>query len=120
MVLSFKKIGKNEEISGQLSFLQAKQTSITPNIQHYVVVKYDGLWWIGLVIAVKSISMEAKIKFMSPHSPRRNFFWPQRNDIFWVSIESIFKVLSPLSSTSQSGWTYKLDAVDFEAICKLI
>ena len=72
------------------------------------------------VIAVESISMEAKIKFMSPHSPRRNFFWPHRNDIYWVSNESILKVLSPLSSTSQSGRTYKLDVVYFEAIYKLV
>ena len=40
-ILSFRKNGKDEEISGQHSFFQAKQTSIIPNIQDYVVVKYD-------------------------------------------------------------------------------
>ena len=64
--------------------------------------------------------MEANIKFMSPHTPKRNFFWPQRDDIYEVSNESILKVLSFLSSIFQSGRTCKLDAVDFEAICKLI
>ena len=72
----------------------------------------------GLVIAVENISMKAKIKFMSPHGPRKNFFWPQRHDICWVLNESISKVLSPLSS--KSGWTHKLDTMDFEAICKLV
>ena len=119
-ILSFKRIGEDEEIKWTTQFFQAKQTSIIPDIQDYVVVKYDSHWWIGLVIAVESISMEAKIKFMSLHSPRKNFFWPQRNDICWVSNESILKVLSLLSFTSQSGRTYKLDAVDFEAICKLV
>ena len=57
---------------------------------------------------------------MSSHGPRKNFFWPQKDDICWVSNESILKVLSPLSSTPQSGRTYKLDAVDFEAICMLV
>ena len=93
-ILSFKRISEDEEISGQHSFLQAKQTSIVPNIQDNVVVKYDGHWWIGLVIAVESISMEAKIKFMSPRGPRRNFFWPQKDDICWVSNESILKGFS--------------------------
>ena len=80
---------------------------------------YDHHWWIGLVVAVESLSMEAKIKFMSPHGPTRNFFWPQRDDICWVFNDNILKLLSPLSSTSQSGRTYKLDKADFEAICKL-
>ena len=73
-ILSFKKIGENEETSGQHSFFQAKQTFVIPNIKDYVIVKHEGHWWIGLVIAVENISMEAKIKFMSPHGPRKNFF----------------------------------------------
>ena len=117
-ILSFKRTGEDEEIGGQHIFFQAKQAFIIPNIQDYVVVKYDDHWWIGLVIAVVSISMEAKI--MSPHDPRRNFFWPQRDDICWVSNDSILKVFTPLSSISQLGRTNKLDAVNFEAICKLV
>ena len=35
-ILSLKRIGEDEEISGQHSFFQAKQTSIVPNIQDYV------------------------------------------------------------------------------------
>ena len=119
-ILSFKRIDEDEGISGQRSFFQAKQTSIIPNNQDYAVVKYEGYWWIGLVIAVETISMEAKIKFMSPHSPKKNFSWPQRDDICWVLNESTFERPFSLSSTSQSGQTYKLDAVDFEAICKLV
>ena len=46
-ILSFKRIGEDEKISGQHSFFQAKQTSVIPNIQDYVVVKYDGHWWSG-------------------------------------------------------------------------
>ena len=95
-ILSFKRIGEDEEIIGQRVFFQAKQTSIIPNIQDYVVVEYYDHWWIGLVIAVESISIEAKIKFMTPHSPRINFFWPQRDDICWVSKESILKLLAPV------------------------
>ena len=37
-IFSFKRIGEDEEISGQHSFFQAKQTSIIPNTQDYVVV----------------------------------------------------------------------------------
>ena len=57
---------------------------------------------------------------MSPHGPKRNFFWLQRDDICWVSNNKILKKLSPLSSISQSGKTYKLDINDYEAICKLV
>ena len=41
-ILSFEGISEDEEISGQYSFFQSKQTSIIPNIQDYAVVKYDG------------------------------------------------------------------------------
>ena len=118
-IISFKRIGEDKEISGQHSFFQSQQTSIIPNYQDYVAVKYDHHWWIGLVVAVESVSMKAKIKFMSPHDPTRNFFWSQRDDICWVTNDNILKLLCPLSSTSQSGRTYKLDNADFEAICKL-
>ena len=108
-IISFKRIGQDKEISGQYRFFQSQPTSIIPNNQDYVAVKYDHHWWIGLVVAVESLSMEAKIKFMSPHDPTRNFFWPQRDDICCVSNDNILKLLSSLSSTSQSGQTYKLD-----------
>ena len=101
-IISFKRIGEDKEISKQHSFFQSQQTSIIPNNQDYVAVTYNHHWWIGLVVAVESLSMEAKIKFMSPHGPTRNFFWPQRDDICWVSNDNILKLLSPLSSTSQS------------------
>ena len=64
--------------------------------------------------------MDKKIRFISPHGPRKNFFWPQGDDICWVSHELILKVLPSLSSTSQLRRTYKLDAVDFEAIHTVI
>ena len=118
-IISFKRIGENKEISGQHSFFQSQQTSIIPNNQGYVAITYNHHWWIGLVIAVESLSMEAKIMFMSPHGLTRNFFWLQRDDICWVSNDNILKLLSHLSSTSQSGRTYKLDNADFEAMCKL-
>ena len=46
-ILTFKRIGEDEEINGRNSFFQAKQTSTTPNIQDFVVVKYDGHLRIG-------------------------------------------------------------------------
>ena len=73
-MIYFKRIGEDKEISGQHSFFQWQQTSIIPNNQDYVAVKYDNHWWIGLVVAVESLSVQTKIKFMSPHSPKRNFF----------------------------------------------
>ena len=98
--ISFKRIGKDKETSGQHSFFQSQQTSIKSNNQDYVAVKYDDCWWIDLVVAVESLSMEAKLKFMSPHGPKRNFFWPQKNDIFWISNDNILKLLSLQSLTS--------------------
>ena len=60
-IFSFKRIGEDEEISGQHSFFQAKQTSIIPNTPDYVVVTYDNHWWIAQVIDVESISMRQKL-----------------------------------------------------------
>ena len=43
-ILSFKRIGEDQEISGQHSILQTQQTSIILNIQDYVTVKDDDHW----------------------------------------------------------------------------
>ena len=77
-ILSFKRISEDEKISGQHSFFQPKQTSVIPNIQDYVAVKYDGHWWIGLIIAVENISMEAKIKVVSTQPQKKLFLATER------------------------------------------
>ena len=35
------------------------------------------------------------MKFLHPKSPSENFFWPQRDDAFWIPIEDVYCEFDP-------------------------
>ena len=92
---------------------------IVPKLHDYVAVKYDGVWWIGLVEMIETIAMKGKIKFMHPHGPNKMFLWPSKDDTCWVPFSDILHIITSLTQTSQSGQRYKIADNDFKAIVKL-
>ena len=54
-------------------------------INDYVACKYDDKWWIGLVEDIDNVDQDCKVSFMHLSGPARNFYWPTRADICWVS-----------------------------------
>ena len=44
----------------------------------YIACFYDEFWWLG--IAKDKSKLNIKVRFMHPHEPVKNFFWPMRND----------------------------------------
>ena len=57
---------------------------------------------------------------MTPHGPRKTFYWPAREDTCWVPFSNILKIVNSPAATSYSGRTYQLSDSDFKAICKLL
>ena len=93
-------------------------SNLSPKAQDYIAVLYDDHWWIGLVEEVQMENSEAKVKFMTPHGPRKVFSWPVKDDVCWVPFSSILRIVNSLAPTSQSGRNYRLTDTDFEAICR--
>lgn len=119
-IISYKRTAEDESVSGTHSFWKqssSPSTSLLPKEQDYVSVLYDDYWWIGLVETVDKETSEARVKFMTPHGPRKSFFWPARDDVCWVPQSNILKIISSLSATSHSGRTYQITDSDFQAIC---
>ena len=44
----------------------------------YIACFYDGFWWVGIAEDVSELDI--KVRFMHPHGPGKNFFWPMRTD----------------------------------------
>ena len=42
----------------------------------YIACFYDGFWWVGIAEDVSELDI--KVRFMRPHGPGKNFFWPMR------------------------------------------
>ena len=71
----------------------------------YVVCMYDQQWWVGNICDT-SEEQDVKVTFMHPHGPSKSFSWPTREDICWVPLPHIIKIIdAPVTST---GRKYKL------------
>ena len=117
-VLSYKRTAEDVSVSGTHNFLKRMASNLSPKAQDYIAVLYDDHWWIGLVEEAQMENSEAKVKFMTPHGPRKVFSWPVKDDVCWVPFSSILRIVNSLAPTSQSGRNYRLTDNDFEAICR--
>lgn len=72
----------------------------------YVACIYDQHWWIGNIREVSELEKDIHINFMHPHGPSKNFKWPRREDICWVPLAHIIKVIDAPSTTT--GRQYQL------------
>ena len=117
--IAFKRTAEDDEVSGEHHFFQMKSQLPIPKLQEFVAAIYDSHWWVGMVVQVSKNSWEFQVKFMTPHGPRTTFNWPARDDVCWVPLTNIIRVLQPLSLTSGSGRSYTLAAEDYKVLNKL-
>lgn len=118
-VIAFKRTAEDEEISGEHHFFETESRVAALKLQDYVAAMYDGHWWVGMVMNITPNAEEVEVKFMAPHGPRTAFFWPARDDVCWVPVNNVIRVLQPLTLTSGSGRSYNLAAEDTNALNKL-
>ena len=52
-------------------------------ISDYVACRYEKQWWISLVTEISEQEQDAKLSFLHPHEPSRNFRWPRRINVCW-------------------------------------
>ena len=97
---------------------------IIPKSKHYVEISlnikkmdyiacfYDGFWWVGIAEDVSELHI--KFRFMHPHGPGKNFFWPMRTDECWVLNSEVICLIS--TPRTISGRTYNISDLDLKNI----
>ena len=110
------KITCNEE-SIQGSFDLFNDESLKLDITKFTVSKfvschYDTFWWIGMIQNVDDEARDLEIKFLHPHGPSKNFYWPSKDNICYVPVTNILCLLSPPSTST--GRTYNILDNDYE------
>ena len=51
-----------------------KEISLNIKKTGYIACFYDEFWWLGIAEDVSELDI--KVRFMHPHGPVKNFFWP--------------------------------------------
>ena len=85
--IAYKQTSEDEEFTGTFCITGEEDEMPTCNTKtnDYVSCKYDDKWWIGLVEDINNVEQDCKVNFMHPSGPARNFYWPTRAHICWVS-----------------------------------
>ena len=84
----------------------------------YVICIYDEFGWVGIVEDIRTIEMDVKVKFMHPHGPSKQFFWPPRDDVCWIPFDKVVKVIQLPSTTS--GRMYTLTDLVYQEIIDIV
>ena len=85
-------------------------------VSKFVSCRYDTFWWIGLIQNIDEDAGDLEIKFLHPHGPSRNFYWPSKEDLCYVPLTNILCLLSPPSTST--GRMYKILDDDYENTLK--
>ena len=92
---------------------ESQQLEITKfTVNKFVSCRYDTFWWIGIIIDIDEEAEDLKIKFLHPHGPNKNFYWPSKDDICYVPFTKMLCLLSPPSTSSCR--MYKILDDDYE------
>ena len=79
----------------------------------YVACKYNNKWWDGSVLNVDSEHNDLRVSFMTPHGPAKSFGWPRRQDICWVPLANILRILKPPLTANGRQYTLERDDAHF-------
>ena len=117
--ISYKITSDDRDFEGSFDLFndESQQLEITKfTVNKFVSCRYDTFWWIGIIIDIDEEAGDLKIKFLHPHGPNKNFYWPSKDDICYVPFTKILCLLSPPSTSS--GRMYKILDDDYENTLK--
>ena len=73
------------------------------NIGQYVSALYDDNWYIGIVHHVGTTNEDVFLQSMHPKKPSHYFYWPESEDICWVSLQHILCAVTQLTLANSLG-----------------
>ena len=120
--VSFKRTSEDLNVSGSFSFT-SHGTDIndinidTLKVSDFILCTYDSFQWIGMIGEINNTEKDVMVKFMHPHGPFNQLFWPSRADECWVPINNILcSIEAPVTTT---GRMYSLTVNTSKQILKL-
>lgn len=82
--------------------------SLKPN--DYVTCCFDGFWWLVLIDSVNTEEKDLTCKFLHPHGPSNQFYWPRGDDKGYVPFSKIImKIETPKTSVNGRQYFVKED-----------
>ena len=85
------------------------------NISSYAAVVYDDSWWIGLILEKNEEECDLTMKFLHPKGPSTFYYWPQRDDLCFISKHCVLKIID-VPTTMVSARKYSINKNDEEQI----
>ena len=68
-----------------------------------------------MVETIDEEAIDLSIRFLHPHGPSKNFYWPSRDDTLDVPLNSILCLISPPAT----GRTYQISDDDYDKTVKV-
>ena len=84
----------------------------------YVTCIYDNYWWLALVEEVNDAEKDVTCKFLKPHGPSENFYWPVRDDTVYIPYDKILLKVATPNSVSSSGRQYCISKKELQLTVK--
>ena len=79
----------------------------------YITCFFDGFWWLALIESINTDEKDLTCKFMHPHGPAKQFYWPCSDDRGYIPCDKIImKIATP--STSINGRQYFIKEDELE------
>lgn len=70
-----------------------------------------------MVEIIDEEASDLSIRFLHPHGPSKNFYWPSRDDTLDVPLSSILCLISPPANAT--GRTYQISDDDYDKTVKV-
>ena len=70
-----------------------------------------------MVEIIDEEASDLSIRFLHPHEPSKNFYWPLRDDTLDVPLSSILCLISPPANAT--GRTYQISDDDYDKTAKV-
>ena len=116
--IKFKITAEDQWYAGCYKFFDHQQQVLKFSIGDYVAVKYDNLWWVGIILEDLAQEEELLIKFMHPNGPRQTFHWPKHEDILQVpKVDVLSKISTP--NISRTGRVYQITDEEFDFLSQI-
>ena len=78
----------------------------------FYVCQYESDWYLGNANFVSMDNQDLNIKFLHPKGLAVQFFWPSKDDIWWIPISNVIcKVQPPESSTASRFYKFHSDGI---------
>ena len=74
-------------------------------IGRYIACSYDAKWWIGLIRETDEAHDDVQFAFMHPHGPAISFHWPACEDVCYVPVQCMLRIIKHLTHQMEGSTT---------------